>query len=65
MLALHEQYLINDKGQRKAVVVPFNEWEKICEILEEYEDIYAYDKAKAKKSHPIALQKVIKKLRGA
>jgi hypothetical protein len=48
-----EQYLVDAKGRRKAVVVPISEWREILEALEELEDIREYDKAKKKRSDPI------------
>ncbi|HEV2523788.1 MAG TPA: hypothetical protein VGU44_01480 [Gammaproteobacteria bacterium] len=63
MFAIHEQYLINEKGQKKAVVLPVSEWKKVLEILEEYEDIRAYDQAKAKKSDPVSFKKIAAKLK--
>lgn len=62
MLALHEKYVVNQKGQKKAVVLPYNEREKILEILEEYDDIRAYDQVKAEKSDPIPFKQVLKKI---
>jgi hypothetical protein len=53
MLSLHKQYMVNEKGEKSAVVLPFAEWEKILHLLEEYDDICAYDKAKAQKSDPV------------
>lgn len=63
MLALHEQYLVNEKGQKKAIVLPYSEWKKIQDILEEYDDICAYDKAKARKSDPVNFNKILAKLK--
>lgn len=53
MFALHEQYIVDEKGKKQAIVLPYQEWEKIIDILEEYEDICAYDKAKSKTSDAI------------
>lgn len=63
MFALHEQYITDEKGQKKAVVLPYHEWKKLQDILEEYEDIRAYDRAKKKKSDPISFEKIASKLK--
>jgi hypothetical protein len=63
MLALHEKYIVNDKGKKTATILPFSEWKKILMILEEYEDIQAYDKAKTRPSHPASFKNVVKKLK--
>jgi len=62
MLPLHEKYVVNEKGKKTAIVLPFSEWKKVLEMLEEYEDICAYDKAKA--SNPVSFNKAIKKFKG-
>lgn len=41
------QYLVNEKGVKKAVIIPINQYNKLMEMAEEYEDIVAYDLAKA------------------
>ena len=46
MLAIHPEYVIDERLNKKAVIVPFIEWEKILDILEEFDDIKAYDSAK-------------------
>ncbi|OAI49940.1 hypothetical protein AYO45_06735 [Gammaproteobacteria bacterium SCGC AG-212-F23] len=63
MLNLHEKFIVDEKGKKTATVLPYAEWRKIAAILDEYEDIIAYDKAKARPSHPISFKKAIKKLR--
>lgn len=62
MLSLHEKYIVNDKGIKTAAVLSYTEWKKVLHILEEYEDILAYDKAKSRPSHPLPFKKIIKKL---
>jgi hypothetical protein len=60
MLKVHKDYLIDEKGEKKAVVVPFSEWYKINEALEALDDIIAYDKAKAEPSDPLPFHEAIK-----
>ena len=62
MEALNEQYVIDDEGNRKAVIVPITEWEKILEALEELDDILAYDEAKSEASDPVPFDKVVNEL---
>ncbi len=63
MIKLHQEYLIDEKGKKKAVVVPFAEWKKIREELEELDDIRAYDKAKSKPSDPVLFDEAVKQIR--
>ena len=52
MLILHEKFIVDEKGKKTAAVLPYAEWKKVAAILEEYEDICAYDKAKSRASRP-------------
>ena len=59
MFALHEKYIVDDTGKKTAVILPFGEWKKIREILEEYDELQAYDEAKKKPSEPILLHQAL------
>jgi len=63
MIELHEQYITDEKGIKKAVVIPVSEWQKIIDELEELEDIRAYDEAKAKPSVPIPFEDAVNAIR--
>ena len=56
MIQLNEQYIIDENGNKKAIVIPVSERNKIQEELEELEDIRAYDKAKIKPSNPMLFE---------
>ena len=47
MIAIHPEYIVDQKHNPKAVIVPIKEWNRILEEMEELEDIRAYDEAKA------------------
>lgn len=53
MLTLHPKFLIDTQQRKCAVVIPIAEWDQIIEQLEEFEDIKAYDVAKAANSEVI------------
>lgn len=59
MTSLHPEFLLDDQNRKKAVVIPFSEWEKILEDLEELEDIRAYDEAKSQPSDPIPFERAM------
>ena len=63
MLKIQQDYLIDEKGIKKAVVVSYAVWKKIKEELEELADIRAYDKAKTLPSNPVPFDKAVKKFR--
>jgi PHD/YefM family antitoxin component YafN of YafNO toxin-antitoxin module len=41
------QFVVNERGEKVAVMISIEEYEKILEELEDLEDIRAYDEAKA------------------
>ena len=63
MIAVHEEYLVDDEGNRKSVVVPLDEWRQILDALEELDDIRAYDEAKAYPSDAVPLAQAVMEIR--
>ena len=63
MITIHEDYLVDEQGRRKAVVVSLEQWQKVLEALEELEDIRAYDEAKGRPSEPAPLEQAIREIR--
>jgi hypothetical protein len=63
MIEIHEEYLTDVEGNKKAVVVPLDEWKRILEALEELDDIRAYDEAKSKPSDPIPFDQAVDEVR--
>ncbi|MEW6265818.1 MAG: hypothetical protein AB1641_22320 [Thermodesulfobacteriota bacterium] len=62
VIQLHEQYLVDEAGARKAVLVPIEEWKRILDNLEELEDIRAYDEAKCQPSEPIPFEQAVREI---
>ena len=44
MVKLHAQYIVDTKGRRRAVQLPFNEFRRLVDLIEDLEDL-AYLKA--------------------
>lgn len=63
MIDVHEDYLVNDKGERKAVVLTMSDWERILEALEDLEDIRLFDEAAKEPSDPIPFEQAMEELR--
>ncbi len=63
MITTHEEFIVDQKGNRKAVIVPFTEWQDILDALEELDDIQAYDEAKRQPSDPISFEKAVLEIR--
>ena len=53
------QFLTNEKGEKVAVVIGIEEYEKLLEELEDLEDIRAYDEAMASGETLISFEKAI------
>ena len=62
MLSIHEEYLTDAAGVRKAVLVPIAEWERILEALEDLDDIHAYDAAKRVSSDPVPFEQAVREI---
>ena len=45
MLAVHPEYVVDERQNRKAVLLPVAEWVQIVSELEDLDDIRAYDAA--------------------
>jgi len=59
MVTIHPQFVVDQDQQRKAVLLPLAEWERIVEDLEELEDIRAYDEAKSGSQETVPLSKKV------
>jgi len=64
MITIHEDYIVDEDGKKKAVVVPVAEWEQILDALEELDAIRAYDEAKGHPSEPIPFEQALREIRG-
>jgi hypothetical protein len=62
MIAVHEEYLVDETGNPKAVVLPLAVWREIKAELEELDDIRAYDAAKAQPSEPVPFEQAIREI---
>ena len=62
MIAIHENYIVDEDGKKKAVVVSMGEWEKVLDALDELDAIRAYDKAKSQSSEPIPFEQAVSEI---
>ncbi len=62
MIQFHQEYLVDEEDNRKAVVPPTAAWEQILEVLEEHEYIRAYDDAKNHPSKIIPFDQAVSEL---
>ena len=62
-MSLHnEKYLVDEKGERVAVVLDIEEYQKMLAELEELEAIRAYDAAKAAKDEVIPFEQAVREI---
>jgi hypothetical protein len=45
MLTLHHTFVKDPKGKDIGVFLPMSDYQKILELIEDYEDVVAFDKA--------------------
>jgi len=62
MVTIHPQYVVDENQQRKAVVLPLDEWERIVEELEELDDIRAYDAAKSGSQEAVPFDQAVREI---
>lgn len=60
---IEEKYVINEQGERVAVLIGMKEYQRILEELEELESIRAYDAAKASKDEAIPFEQAVKEIK--
>ncbi|MFH1038873.1 MAG: hypothetical protein V1789_09440 [PVC group bacterium] len=63
MVTVHPQYVVDEKQQPKAVLLPLVEWERVVEELEELDDIRAYDAAKGAPQDAIPFEQAVREIR--
>ena len=59
---LKERYVIDEMGNRVAVLIDIEEYQRILEALEELESINAYDEAKASDNEVISFDQAINEI---
>ena len=62
MAFVNERYVVNEKGERIAVLLGIEEYKRILEELEELESIRAYDAAKASKDEVIPFEQAMREI---
>jgi PHD/YefM family antitoxin component YafN of YafNO toxin-antitoxin module len=63
MNSFHEQYVVDEHGNRSAVLLPLADWQRVLEDLEELDDAREYDEAKRRPSEPVAFDRAVKEIR--
>lgn len=59
---LKERFVVDETGNRVAVLIDIDEYQKILEALEELESINAYDEAKAANDEIISFDQAVNEI---
>jgi hypothetical protein len=62
MGAIRQQFIEDNQGNRIAVLMPIDQYNKMLEQLEEIEDILAYDTAKAQDDEVIPFDQAVREI---
>ncbi|MBD3184583.1 hypothetical protein GF312_20045 [Candidatus Poribacteria bacterium] len=62
MGAIRQQFIEDSQGNRIAVLMPIDQYNKMLEQLEEIEDILAYDTAKAQDDEVIPFDQAVREI---
>ena len=62
MVRLNENYVVDKKGHRVGVFINMKAYEKIIELLEELEDIRAYDEVKKSDGEAIPFEEAVNEI---
>ena len=57
------RFITNEKGERTAVIIDIEEYEKLLEELEDLDDIRAFDEATASGETPVPLEEALERIR--
>ena len=56
------QFIVDEKGNRTAVILDMESYEQLLDALEELDDIRAYDEAKALNDEVIPLEQALREI---
>ena len=59
---LKERFVVDETGNRVAVLIDIDEYQKVLEALEELESINAYDEAKASNDEIISFDQAVNEI---
>jgi PHD/YefM family antitoxin component YafN of YafNO toxin-antitoxin module len=62
MVTVNPQYVVDEKQQRRAVLISIDEWERILDDLEELEDVRAYDMAKTGPQNAVPFEQAVREI---
>ena len=61
-ISLKERYVVDETGNRIAVLIDIEDYKRVLEALEELESIDAYDEAKASNDEIITFEQAVEEI---
>ncbi len=62
MINFHPDVIIDANNHKKSVVLPYEEWEKILDLMEEFDEIHAYENAKAEPDEFLPFEQAVQEI---
>jgi hypothetical protein len=62
MITIHPEFFVDEKQNRKMVLLPLLEWDKILADLDELDDIRAYDAAQKGRQESIPFEQAVQEI---
>lgn len=62
MIDIRPQFVIDDRQEKKAIILSMEDWEKVLDALEELEDIQDYLAAKAGPQDAIPFEQAVREI---
>lgn len=62
MVSVHPEYVVDEQQNRKAVLLPAAEWDRIVDELEELDDIRAYDAAQPHVADKLPFEQAVREI---
>jgi len=63
MIEIHPEYIVDEKSNKKSVVIPITEWESLLIEMEELDDIKAYDVAKSREEGSTTFEQAVNEIK--
>ncbi len=63
MIEFHPEYIVDERSNKKAVVILIDEWNSILEEMEELDDIRAYDASKLEEEETIPFEQAVDEIK--
>ncbi len=62
MIDINHDYIVDEKSEKKAVIIPISDWKRIITKIEELEDIQMYDAVKSKNEETIPFEQAVQEI---